>query len=161
EGFAGKRLERGGAVLDRTRRVPVAFEHLAERDAHRALVVDDQDPVHRPLLHAPLQTARPSDRSPQPIRSPRGDAGSVMTKVAPGRLGLSGTVPPCATIAARDTARPSPVPRSLVVKNGAKIASSLPGGTPGPLSAITIRTRAAARSTATRSLPRPAIASPA
>ena len=46
--------------------------------------------------------------------------------------GRIASVPPCAATAARATASPSPVPRSLVVKNGAKIALLAAGGNAGP-----------------------------
>lgn len=58
-------------------------------------------------------------------------------KQAPVSLAVSNhNSPPCASISERETARPMPIPRGLVVKNGSKMRLAVAGSRPGPLSLI-------------------------
>src|SRR5581483_12247189 len=100
---------------------PALPQDLGEREPHARVVVDDQDPCHASSTSGPA------------ARGITVAAGSLRTNRAPDGEGASASAPPWAATAARATARPSPVPRTLVVKNGSKMLSACSGGMPGPL----------------------------
>src|SRR5262249_43587135 len=108
--------------------VAASGQQALDRDADRALVVDDQDR----RAHATLASG--SSRSmPRPV-----------SKAVP-----AATRPPCASMVRFTIASPSPVPVGLSVKKGSKSRASASGGTPGPLSATRSRATPSCPATAT------------
>jgi len=118
-------------------------EHLGQRVAHEALVVDDQDVRrgHRLLIvvgafrayghwahghwaHGSLGERSPGERS---VGDRSLGHGSRMVKRAPPSSRFSAVkLPPCARTMPYETERPKPVPL-LVVKNGSKMRSRSAG----------------------------------
>src|SRR5262249_5650547 len=90
----------------------VARERLSDQLADARLVVYHEDGRHQRLLR-----------------------GSSTRNSAPPPTPFAATIrPPWSSAIRRATARPSPVPLVLVVKNGSKILSALPSGRPTPKS---------------------------
>src|SRR5204862_409253 len=87
-------------------------------------------------------------------------AGKTIAKVAP-PPGVSLTLidPRCASSVTRTSARPRPVPSSLVVKYGSNTRWRNSAGMPGPWSAIVTASPSASPVTMTSMAPRPCIAS--
>ena len=91
------------------------------RNCAARLVVGDQDARHQVL--ALERGARCGSSAPPP--------GALPAVI----------VPPCSSTMRRATARPSPVPRVLLVKNGSKIRSRVAGRMPGPRSRTSMTRR--------------------
>src|SRR5688572_8729032 len=103
--------EEGLGVREERGAVSGEAEHERERVAHAGVVVDDVD--RQLITH-----------------------GRTRWKVPPSR---ASSEPPCASAMARLTARPRPMPLALPETSGSNTASRRAGGTPGPLSATTMR----------------------
>src|SRR5688572_630616 len=103
--------EEGLGVREQRGAVSGESEHERERVAHAGVVVDHVD--RQLVTHGKTRWKAP----PSPASSE----------------------PPCASAIARLTARPRPMPLALPETSGSNTASRLAGGTPGPLSATTMR----------------------
>lgn len=109
----GHGVERAGMRRDGI--VPIG-ENGFHHPAHGLVVVDDQNPLPPARHHArPRLTGRLTVTNvPRPT--------SLVTSI----------LPPCCSTMVLVIARPKPVPRALVVKNGSKIFSRFSGAMPAP-----------------------------
>ena len=112
----GKQRPRRLARIDVDHFVADLLERLAQHEADRGLVVRDQDARLRFRHAALLSGSSTRTRVPWPVRLSTWSA------------------PPCSVTKWRASARPSPVPRALVVKNGVAMRSRTASGMPQPLS---------------------------
>src|SRR5204863_590351 len=143
-------LQRRGAALGLDCFKAVRLQQGAYHAADIGFVVDEEDA----RAHEEAGEGR--------WRLVEDGGGKTMAKVAPPPgVSLTLIVPRCASRVTRTSARPRPVPSSLVVKYGSNTRWRNSAGMPGPWSAIVTASPSASPVTMTSMAPRPCIASDA
>src|SRR5206468_8038759 len=143
-------LQRRGAAVCLDCFKAVRLQQRAHHAADIGFVVDEEDA----RAHAEVGEGR--------WRLVEDGGGKTMAKVAPPPgVSPTETVPRCASSVTRTSARPRPVPSSLVVKYGSNTRWRRSAGMPGPWSATVTARPEPSPVTVTSIAPRPFIASAA